>query len=296
MKIRVATRRSALALAQTRQLMATLAAAAPHLELEELHLVTEGDRVQDRSLSAIGGKGLFVRELEAALLEGRAELAVHSLKDLPAQMPEGLVLASVPPRESPWDLLLTREGGTVRDLPDSALVGSSSLRRRLQLCIARPDLRVELLRGNVDTRLRRLRDGDFDAIVLAEAGLRRLGLREQVHASSLEETLVPSIGQGALGLQCREDHHELRALLEALQDRDSRCAVDAERAALRELGGDCTTPVGVHAVCDGDSLRLRGFLSTREGDRWTRSELEGPREQAVELGARLARMLRDALG
>jgi hydroxymethylbilane synthase len=257
----VATRRSALALAQTRAFARALEAATPGLTVRELHVVTEGDRVQDRALREVGGKGLFVKELERALLEGRADFAVHSLKDVPAELAPGLVLACVPARESAFDALVTRDGRALAALPEGARVGTSSLRRSLQLGAARPDLRFELLRGNIDTRLRRLDEGAFDAIVLAEAGLRRLGV--QAPRSSLAGALVPSVGQGALALEARADDARTGAALAALEHAPTRVATRAERALLRALEADCAVPVGAYAAADegGAALRVEGFYA-----------------------------------
>ena len=294
MKIRIATRRSALALAQTRMIAADLRAKWPGLETEEVQIVTEGDRVQDRSLSAIGGKGLFIKELETALLDGRADLAVHSMKDLPADVAEGLVIAAVPPRESPWDLLLTRDGRAIDALPHGARLGTSSLRRRVQIHAARPDLTIEMLRGNIDTRLRKLQEGQFDAIVLAEAGVRRLQL--DVEAVRLDAIVVPSIAQGALALETRGDDRATRDAVRALNDPSSETRSLAERAVLRAIQGSCTTPVGAIATLEGDEIALHGFLATADGARHVKTRFRGPADQPVRAGEALAAALLSALG
>lgn len=285
MKLRIATRRSALALAQTRMVARELQARAPGLEIEEIHLVTEGDRVQDRPLAAIGGKGLFIKELESALLEGRADLAVHSMKDLPADLATGLALVAIPPRESPYDLLVTSEGHALEDLPKGARVGTSSLRREVQLRALRPDLRVEMLRGNVDTRLRKLREGQYDAIVLAEAGLRRLGL--QVRARSLEGVLVPAVGQGALALEARAGDALVAEVAALWNDPESALAARVERTVMRALGGSCSVPMGALARRCGDRLEAWGFYADQDR-RVARAHVEGGVEQPEQLGERLA--------
>lgn len=294
MKIRIATRRSALALAQTRMIAASLCARWPELVTEEVQIVTEGDRVQDRSLAAIGGKGLFIKELESALVDGRADLAVHSMKDLPADVAPGLVVASVPERESPWDLLVTRDGRAFANLPKGARVGTSSLRRHVQLLAARPDLRIELLRGNVDTRLRKLREGHFDAIVLAEAGVRRLGLT--VTAVRLEGVLVPSIAQGSLALETRADDSATRGAVRALNHDESEARAIAERAVLRAIQGNCTTPVGALATISNGVVTIEGFLATEDGTRHVRAQAKGSADQLASVGKRLAGRLLQQLG
>ena len=294
MKLRIATRRSALALAQTRATAALLQAKNPGLVIEEVQIVTEGDRVQDRSLAAIGGKGLFIKELETALLDGRADLAVHSMKDLPADLAEGLHIVCVPERESPWDLLVTLDGRALADVKQGATVGTSSLRRKVQLEMVRPDLRIEMLRGNVDTRLRKLREGQFDAIVIAEAGVRRLGT--SVSAQQLATEMVPAIGQGALALEARGGDELAASLVSSLRDEGARVTTSAERAVLRALGGSCVTPVGAHARIRDGQLEMRGFLASTDGVRRVRADVAGPIVEPEELGRRLARELSQELG
>ncbi len=290
MKIRIATRRSALALAQTRMMAAALKANTPGLEVEEVQMVTEGDRVQDRSLAQIGGKGLFIKELEAALLDGRADLAVHSMKDLPADLAPGLEISAVPERESPWDLLITNDGRALKDLAPNARLGTSSLRRQIQLRAVRPDLVVELLRGNVDTRLRKLREGAFDAIVLAEAGVKRLGL--EVSAVRLEGIVVPAIAQGALALETRIGDEATRECVRKLNHAESEVRAIAERAVLRAIEGSCTTPVGALAVHRDDVITMDGFLASPDGTRSQVARVIGAIGEAPEsVGERLAREL-----
>jgi hydroxymethylbilane synthase len=256
-----ATRRSALALAQCRALIARLKSSDPSLEMHELTVVTSGDRIQDRSLAEIGGKGLFVKEIEEALLDRRADLAVHSMKDVPAALPPGLVIAAIPVREDPADVLVAPRHGTLQALPPGARLGTSSLRRQLALQRLRPDLEVVAMRGNVDTRLRKVDAGECDAIVLARAGLVRLGLEGRATQVLPPETCLPAPGQGALGVECRSDDAAVRRVLEAVHDRDTATCVSAERGVLGAVGGDCKTPLGAFADRQGDRLRLRAFVS-----------------------------------
>ena len=260
-----ATRKSALALAQCRAFVARLVAANPGLETEELQVVTSGDRIQDRPLSEVGGKGLFVKEIEEALLDGRAHIAVHSIKDVPGVLPDGLGIACIPERESPFDVLVSPVHGSLAKLPQGAKVGTSSLRRLVELRGKRPDLDIVPLRGNVDTRLKKVQSGDYDAIVLAHAGMRRLGL--DAHASEVlsAEECLPAVGQGALGIECKLDDGPTRALLEKLHHAETARAVRAERGVLMQLEGDCKTPIGAFAERVGDELRLRAMIAEPSG-------------------------------
>jgi hydroxymethylbilane synthase len=297
--LRLATRKSALALAQSRQVARSLQDLVSGLRVEEVQVVTQGDRVLDRALSEVGGKGLFVREIEEALLDGRADLAVHSMKDLPARMAAGLAMAAVPRRESPWDALVTPGGLALDALPAGARLGTSSLRRSRTVKAARPDLEVALLRGNVDTRLRRLEAGDFDAIILAEAGLRRLGLSPA--RVLLEGVMVPAVAQGALALQTREGDAAARAVVGLLHDEATSLETEAERAVLGALSGDCGTPLGALARYDaaGRSMRLEGFYAHPTGEAWCRREasaaVAGPAD-ARALGERVGAALLAAVG
>lgn len=270
--IRVATRRSQLALTQTRAIAAQLKANDPSLIVEEVQIVTMGDQIQDVPLNQIGGKGLFVSEVEAALLDGRADFAVHSLKDVPAEMAKGLVLACVPEREDARDVLVTRGGEQLDDLEAGSRVGTSSLRRSCQLRRLRNDLDYALLRGNVDSRLRKLDEGQYAAIVLAYAGLRRLGLADRPLWPIPVDLSVPAVGQGALAIQARAEDSATRTRLSALDHPQTRATVLAERAFLRRLGGDCTTPLGGHARFDVDKSRLRfdAMVGAVQGDEQVR--------------------------
>ena len=273
--LRLATRKSALALAQSRMVAADIMKLNPGLTIEEVQVVTQGDRVTDRALSEVGGKGLFVKEIEEALLAGRADFAVHSMKDLPAELAPGLVVACVPPRESPWDLLVTRDGLSLDALPKGARVGTSSKRREIALKALRPDLDVRMLRGNVDTRLRKLTEGEYDAVILAEAGVRRLGLAPT--AVRLEGALVPAIAQGALALECRSDDAETAAIVGRYHDARASIETVAEREVMRRLGGSCVVPMGALARWNDsrDALSMTGFFATDDGARWVRAEHTG---------------------
>lgn len=271
-----ATRRSMLALAQCRAFVARLCGAVPDLETTELQVVTSGDKITDRSLAEIGGKGLFVKEIEEALLENRADFAVHSIKDVPAALPEGLVLACVPKREDARDVLVAPRHGTLAALPQGARVGTSSLRRLVALKAARPDLSVVPLRGNVDTRLRKVDAGECDAIVLARAGLVRLGLEGRATEVLSTDVSLPAVGQGALGIECRAGDAETTALLARLHDATTATCVAAERGVLLALGGDCKTPLGAHAERVGDTLRLRAFVAGPGGEGLRRGAREAP--------------------
>jgi hydroxymethylbilane synthase len=264
-----ATRRSALALAQCRAFVDVVRRAAPGNAFEELQVVTSGDRIQDRPLSEVGGKGLFVKEIEEALLDGRADFAVHSIKDVPAHLPEGLLLACVPTRADPRDALVSPRHGTLEALPQAATVGTSSLRRSVSLLRLRPDLRVVPLRGNVDTRLRKVDGGECDAIVLAYAGLLRLGLAARATEVLSIDASLPAPGQGALGVECRAADASTRALLAQVAHAETAVCVAAERGVMRALEGDCKTPIAAHArrvtAAGGDRLHVRAFVAAPDG-------------------------------
>ena len=255
----IATRESRLALWQAEHVRDLLTQRFG-LDVGLLGMTTRGDQILDRALSKVGGKGLFVKELEVALDEGRAQLAVHSLKDVPMDLPDGFVLAAVLEREDPSDAWVSNRFASVADLPDGAVVGTSSLRRVVQLMALRPDLRIEPLRGNLDTRLRKLDDGGFDAIVLASAGLKRLGLSARIRHAFDPAQMLPAAGQGALGIEIREDYSSLHARLSQLNHAPSWLAVQAERAVSRALGGSCSMPLAAFAVWQGDQLVLNAAL------------------------------------
>lgn len=275
-RVVVATRKSALALAQSRAWMRALEAAHPGLVVEELHVVTTGDRVQDRALSEIGGKGLFIKEIEEALLEGRAHIAVHSIKDVPADLAPGLMLACIPEREDPRDVLVTRSGEKLAELPRGARIGTSSLRRKVQLARGRPDLEILPLRGNVDTRLRKLSEGLVDGIVLARAGLVRLGLAERATEVLEPDVCLPAVGQGALGIEISERDDRVRELVSVLEHTETARRVAAERGVMRAVGGSCQLPVAAYAERDGEQLLLTGFLADPDGSNGRQRSVRAP--------------------
>jgi hydroxymethylbilane synthase len=258
--LRIATRKSALALWQTEHVAARLRALYPTIDISLVPLSTRGDEVLDRSLAAVGGKGLFLKELEEAMLRDEADLAVHSLKDVPMDLPEGFSLAAVWQREDPRDAFVSNRYASLAELPKGAVVGTSSLRRVVQLLAVRPDLQIEPLRGNLDTRLRKLDEGGFDAIVLAAAGLMRLGLASRIRARFSPEQMIPAAGQGALGIEVRETNTALRELLAQTIHQPTFLSAHAERAVSRGLGGSCSMPLAAHAVWQGDQLCLDAAL------------------------------------
>lgn len=289
--VRIGTRGSNLALVQSRHI-AKLLVDEGIAERVELQIIkTSGDRIQDRSLSEIGGKGLFIKEIEEALARGEVDLAVHSMKDVPGTLPAGFVLTATLERESPFDVLITRDGRALAEVPAGSLVGSSSLRRRSQILALRPDLRVEPLRGNVETRIAKLERGEVDATILAHAGLRRLGLHDVKGAVLTAEQMLPAIGQGALALETREDHTALRDGLARLDHAATAAAVTAERAVMRRLGGSCVTPVAGFATVDGAELLLRALIAAPDGRNIVRGEESGPATDAAGIGLRLAERL-----
>jgi len=289
--LRIATRRSQLALAQARWVKQRLEELEPGLTVELREYVTTGDRVLDVPLAQAGRKGLFTREIEEALLAGEADVAVHSLKDLPGALPPGLLLGAVPEREDPRDALVApgpaAAGESLQALPAGARLGSSSLRRGAQLLHLRPDLRVESIRGNVDTRLRKLDEGQYDGLVLAAAGLRRLGLAHRISACLSPEECTPAPGQGALGIECRAGDAAAAALLARLDHGPTRAAVTAERSLMVELGGGCSIPLGAFARPAGDSLRLIAVVAAPDGSRLVGAALDDAPASEPELAGRL---------
>jgi hydroxymethylbilane synthase len=291
-KIVIASRRSALAMWQARHVQSRLAALYPRIAVEILGLTTEGDRRLSVSLASIGGKGLFVKELEEAMAQGRADLAVHSAKDVPAHLPEGYTLAAMLEREDPRDAFLSNRYPDLAALPAGACVGTSSLRRQCQLSARHPRLRIEPLRGNVDTRVRKLDEGQFDAVILAAAGLKRLGMDHRITSLLAPEECLPAPGQGALGLECRTDREDLLALLGPLADETTTRCVAAERTLSRALAGSCNVPLGAYAEIEGGRLRLRGFVGAPDGTRTVSGERSGPAAAPEALGLALAEDLR----
>jgi hydroxymethylbilane synthase len=300
--IRLGTRGSRLAMLQTEEVKRRLAAAHPELAVEgavEVVVIrTTGDRVTDRPLAEIGGKGLFTKEIEEALVDGRIDAAVHSMKDVPTWLPEGMTLAAILPREDVRDAYFSPHGPGLDDLPAGAVVGSASLRRQAQVLAARPDLRVVTLRGNVETRLRKLAEGEVDATLLAVAGLNRLGLAERIDTRLDPADMLPAVAQGAIGLETRAEDGRTRDLLAAIDDPDSALCVGAERACLEVLDGSCRTPIGVLAELDGAarSLRLRALIAEPDGTRLWRAERRGDAGDAEALARDAGAELRAAAG
>ena len=260
-KVTIATRGSQLALWQAEHIKSRLMAQYEGLEVELLILKTKGDIILDVPLAKVGGKGLFVKEIEEALLAGTADLAVHSMKDVPMVLPEGLTLGAVPEREICTDLFLSEKYAALEDLPQGAKLGTSSLRRQSQALALRPDLEVAMLRGNVETRLRKMKEGQYDAIILARAGVKRLGLGASLQQDLTPPSFLPAVGQGALGIEIREDRPEMRELVAFLDDMPTRLCVTAERAFLRRLDGGCQVPIAAHAVLEGEELVLEALVA-----------------------------------
>jgi len=291
MKIRIATRKSALALWQANH-VAELLRQAPGVEgIDLVPLSTRGDEILDRSLQKIGGKGLFIKELEVAMERGEADIAVHSMKDVPAEMPDGFCIAAVLERANHADALVSPNGQQLSDLPEGALVGSSSLRRQAQLKMMRADLRIEPLRGNVNTRLKKLANGDYDAIILAAAGLERLQLEQHISQQFLPTQMLPAAAQGVVGIECLADNAELIAVLETLNHATTVQTTLAERAIARHLQASCQSPVATYAVVDGDTLTVTALVALPDGSESIRDSVSGLRQDAEQLGDTLAARL-----
>ncbi|HEU5468994.1 MAG TPA: hydroxymethylbilane synthase [Steroidobacteraceae bacterium] len=290
-ELRIATRRSRLALWQAEHVAARLAAFHPGLVVSLVPIVTEGDRIKDRSLATAGGKGLFIKELENALQEGRADLAVHSMKDMPAALAPGFAIASALERGDARDCFVSSQYASLDGLPRGARVGTSSLRRQCQLRHRRPDLEIVVLRGNVDTRLAKLDAGACDATVLAAAGLERLGLESRIRARLSTRDMLPAIGQGIVGVECLAERDDLAALLEPLEHAPTRAMLRAERALAAALGASCTSPIAGHATLSGDVLRLEGLAGSPDGRSIVADAVEGTAREGEALGAALATRL-----
>jgi hydroxymethylbilane synthase len=294
-RVVIASRESALAMWQAHHIQSRLSALYPRIEVSILGMTTEGDRKLGTSLAKIGGKGLFVKELEDALAQGRADIAVHSIKDVPMHLPPGFTLAAITERADPRDALVSNRYRSLGELPAGGRVGTSSLRRESQLRSRYPQLVIEPLRGNVQTRLRKLDEGQYDAIILAAAGLKRLALDQRITALLTPEESLPAVGQGALGIECRAGRKDLVRLLAPLNHHATTLCVSAERALSRALAGSCNVPLGGFAEMSGERLRLRGFVGSPDGKQLASAELEGPAAEAEVLGMTLAEKLR-ALG
>ncbi len=289
--LRIATRKSPLAVWQAEHVATALRELHPGLDVELVTMTTQGDRILDAPLARIGGKGLFVKELELALFDDRADIAVHSVKDVPMDLPENLVLPVILKREDPLDAFVSNDYTHLDELPDGARVGSSSLRRQCQLRARRPDLRVEDLRGNVNTRLAKLDAGEYQAILLAAAGLKRLGFDHRIRDRIDPALSLPAVGQGAIAIECRAGDEAVTALIEGLNHRDTADRVRAERAFNRRLEGGCQVPLAAHAVLEGIDLLIHGMVGAVDGSRLLRAEFQGPREHGEMLGIALAEEL-----
>ena len=285
MKIRIATRKSALALWQANHVADALGKVAGVSQVELVPLTTRGDEVLDRSLQKIGGKGLFIKELEVAMTEGDADIAVHSMKDVPVDMPDGFVIAALLARANPADAMV---GKSLDDLQQGARVGSSSLRRQAQLLALRPDIRVEPLRGNVNTRLKKLENGEYDAIVLACAGLQRLGLASHISETFSPEQMLPAAAQGVIGIECRGDRNDLQEILGQLDHATTRTTTTAERAVALRLQADCQSPVATYGEVVGSALTLQAMVASIDGRTIIREQQTGPVEQPQSMGVGLA--------
>lgn len=289
--IRIGTRSSALALWQAEHVASELKRLFPHVEVELVHHSTKGDRILEKPLAEIGGKGLFTEELEASMREGSVDIAVHSLKDMPTDLPEDLVIGAITRRETPCDALVSPKYKTLDKLPEGAKVGTSSLRRQAQLLHIRPDLQISVLRGNVQTRLNKLETEGFDAIVLAEAGLKRLGLSHVITQVFTEDEIIPAVGQGALAIECRKDDQEILDMLAKLNDEATMWATRAERSFLRQLDGGCQVPMGVHGTIHKGQLTVKAIIASLDGKNCYEGEFSGPKNCADIIGRNLARAL-----
>jgi len=294
--LRIGTRGSLLALKQSENVKRALESLWPDVRIEFQVIKTMGDKILDVPLAKVGGKGLFVKEIEDALLNRTVDLAVHSMKDVPAELPTGLAIGAIPLREDARDVLVSHDGKNLLELIEGAKVGTSSLRRAAQLKKLRSDLQIENLRGNLDTRLRKVREGMYDAIVLAAAGLHRMGWEDAITAYLETEDFLPAIGQGAIGIEIRNDDEELRGLLAPVHHPDSAVAVQAERSLLKELEGGCQVPIGGYARVAGKMVELAGLVASVDGREIFRRSRKAPREQAEALGRELAREILEAGG
>lgn len=291
--IRIATRKSPLALWQANYVAERLQAVYPNIKTELVTMVTRGDKILDAPLAKVGGKGLFVKELEQGMLEGKADIAVHSMKDVPVEFPEGLHLSAIMEREDPCDAMVSNHYKDSTELPEDARIGTSSLRRQCQIKARFPKARILSLRGNVNTRLAKLDAGDFDAIILASAGLKRLGMAQRITQRLTPELSLPAIGQGAIGIECRSNDETINALLTKLHDQETSICISAERAMNARLQGGCQVPIAGYAYLDADRLAIKGLVGKPDGSRIYTAELTGPKEQAQQLGTTVAEHLLD---
>ena len=290
-KLVIASRESALAMWQARHIQSRLQALYPDTEVTILGMTTTGDQILDTPLAKVGGKGLFVKELETALADGRADLAVHSMKDVPMNLPQGFMLAATGEREDPRDAFVSNDFASLEELPANSIVGTSSLRRQSQLQARFPHLKIESLRGNLQTRLRKLDEGQYAAIILAAAGLIRLELGHRIRQFIAPEQSIPAVGQGALGIEISSSRPDLIAVLAPLNHADTQVCVEAERGMSRALAGSCTVPLGAYATCEGDNIRITGFVASVDGRQMLLETATGNRQQAEALGQKLAAQL-----
>lgn len=290
-KLVIASRESPLAMWQALHIQSRLQALYPTSTVEILGMTTTGDQILDTPLAQVGGKGLFVKELETALADGRADLAVHSMKDVPMNLPDGFMLVATGEREDPRDAFVSNDFACLEDLPAGSVVGTSSLRRQSQLQARLPHLKIESLRGNLQTRLRKLDEGQYAAIILAAAGLIRLGLQTRIRSVITPELSIPAVGQGALGIEISTNRPDLRAVLAPLNHADTQACVEAERAMSRALAGSCTVPLGAYATCQGDDIHITGFVASVDGKQMLVEQATANRNQADALGKKLAAQL-----
>lgn len=295
-KLTIGTRQSLLALWQSNHIVALLRKEYPECEVVLKKIVTKGDRILDVPLAQIGGKGLFTKEIEEDLLDGTVDLAVHSLKDMPTILPEGLCLTAITERANVGDAFVSNKYGSFEELPLGAVVGTSSLRRKAQLLAKRPDLEIRDLRGNVDTRLRKLDEGLYDAIILAAAGLERLGHGDRISSLIPADVCLPAVGQGALAIEARTEDKEVRDMLSFLNDLTTKQATDAERAFLGLLEGGCQVPIGVHADVEGENIRIEAIIAALDGSTILRDTINGKADDAVSLGQQLGKKMLAAGG
>ncbi len=290
-ELKIGTRQSLLALWQSNFIAGELRKEYPNCEVTLKKIVTKGDRILDVPLAQIGGKGLFTKEIEEELLDGTVDLAVHSLKDMPTVLPEGLCLTVITSRANVGDAVVSNKYNSFAELPQGAVLGTSSLRRRAQLLAARPDLKIVDLRGNVDTRLRKLDEGNMDAIILAAAGLQRLGHGDRIKEIIPTSVCLPAVGQGALAIECRTDNTEVREMLAFLNDKATKQATDAERAFLGLVEGGCQVPIGVHAEVQDNEIKVEAIIASLDGSTVLRNTISGDAEKAVELGQKLGHQM-----
>ncbi len=284
MKIRLGTRKSPLALAQAEQVKSALIAAWPDIDVEIMHIITSGDKFLNQPLSEIGGKGLFTKEIEDGLLDGSLDIAVHSMKDMPTKLPDGLMIGAMLPREDPRDMLLGKSISSLFDLPQGAVFGTSSLRRAAQVKIQRPDLQIVPFRGNVQNRLAKLERGEVRATMLAKAGLNRLAIKNIEGVALPVEEFLPAVAQGAIGVECKSDNDKIRDLLTPMADKDTMVAVDCERAFLRVLDGSCRTPISGYAIIENEEIFMRGLIAKPDGSSFKKEELRGNVSDYLKIG------------